>query len=148
MRAWLAQRKDGPPVLLTSGDGLGAFSGDYDLFAVTASPDGKAADLKGSKRIHSRALLAPNGSGIEAISSQWVVSYGMALRNSLTISSLEPDSAVLALQRELPTLTGTVVERQELPLPIPPGTGADTVMALYGSLLLLGIPPDALVSIV
>ena len=144
IRDWLIRQGSGPSVVLTRGTRLEAFSGAYDLFVVASADDDFAGgDVQG---IRSRALLTPcsAGAGALAIPSQWVVSYGMAVRDSLTVSSVEPDLAVLALQRELPTLAETVIERQELPLPIPPGMGAQGVMALYGSLLILGVPPEAL----
>jgi len=129
-------------VLLTRGAQPGAFSGVYDLF-VAVSP---VTEPAGTRDLRCRVLLTPGDSEGEAlpIPSKWVVSYGMAVRDSLTVSSLEPDFALLALRRELVTLDGTVLERQELPLPIPRGTGAQGVMALYGSLLILGVPPEEL----
>jgi len=135
-------------MVLTRGDTLDVFSGAYDLFLVGAGvtiEPGIDGSLKPAPRC--TALLTPGDSGIEALTipAQWVVSYGMAVRDSLTVSSLEPDRAVLALQRELPTLSGLVLEQQELPLPIPPGTGAAGVMALYGALLILNVPPERLV---
>ncbi|MCL2563474.1 MAG: hypothetical protein FWE08_05500 [Oscillospiraceae bacterium] len=134
----LAER-GGPSVTLIRGGHLHAFSGAYDLF-VAASPteEGGAA----SPALSCRALLTCAETPI--IPSQWVVDYGLSVRDSLTVSSLEPNHAVLALQRELVTLDGTVIEQQELPLPIPSGTSVQGVMALYGSLLILGVPPEEL----
>ena len=146
MRDWLIRRGAGPPAVLTREARLAAFSGVYDLFLVT-SAIGEPAERERPRDLRCRVLLAPSDGQRETleIPSQWVMSYGFAVRDSLTVSSLEPDQAVLALQRELVTLDGAVLERQELPLPIPPGIGAQGVMALYGSLLALGVAPEALV---
>ena len=142
VRDWLVRREDASSVVLTRGDCLGAFCGAYDLFVV-AFPDGTAIEDDSAAEVSCRVLLT----SAEAlrIPSEWVVDYGLSVRDSLTISSLEPDLAVLALQRELVPLDGAVIEQQELPLPIPPGTSAQAVMAFYGSLLILGVQPEELV---
>ena len=144
LRDRLLTPADRPQVTVTQGECLGSFSGEYDLFlvaSITETVDSPAQALR------CRVLLTPGGDGLGTtlkIPSKWVVSYGLSTRDSLTVSSLEPDLAVLALQRELVSLSGTVIEQQELPLPIPPGIGAQGVMALYGSLLILGVPPERL----
>ncbi len=74
------------------------------------------------------------------------VSYGLSKRCSLTLSSLEPRRPVLALQREIATLTGIVLERQELPLRLWCGMGPEPLLAAAGTLLLLGVPPEDLAS--
>lgn len=65
-------------------------------------------------------------------------------RDSLTISSREGDRLWAALQRELVTLGGQVVERQEFPLPLGPDGRAMSDLAVAGALLLLGVPPEEL----
>ena len=72
------------------------------------------------------------------------MSYGASPRDSLTISSREGDRLWAALQRELVTVGGQVVERQEFPLTLPPGTKELSALAAAGALLLLGVPPEAL----
>ena len=49
------------------------------------------------------------------------VSYGPGPRDTLTLSSREGNQLLLALQREVVTVQGQVVERQEFPLSIDPG---------------------------
>ena len=123
---------------------LAAFSGAYDLFIALAA-DGSSAPSPG---LRCRALLVPGDEQIEGvlrIPSQWVVSFGLSGKDSITLSSIEPDASVLALQRELVTLDGRVIERQEIPLPIPPATGAAGLMPMYGALLLMGVRPETLV---
>ena len=72
------------------------------------------------------------------------VSYGVSPRDSLTISSREGDILWAALQRELVTVDGRVVERQEFPLRLEPGAGELPSLAAAGALLLLGVPPEEL----
>ena len=86
----------------------------------------------------SQALVGPSCCQASA------VSYGSSPRDSLTISSREGDRLWAALQRELVTLGGQVVERQEFPLPLGPDGRAMSDLAVAGALLLLGVPPEEL----
>jgi len=134
---------DSPSVILTHGSNLADFSGTYDLFVAGSLADASPPPTS----LSCQALLLPGDSQIAAFSqipSKWVVSFGLSPKDSITVSSLTPDSALLALQRELVTLDGQVVEQQEIPIPMPRTTSAQGVMALYGSLLLLNIPPEQL----
>lgn len=72
------------------------------------------------------------------------VSYGPSPRDSLTISSREGDTLWAALQRELVTVDGRVVERQEFSLALGPGEEELSALAAAGALLLLGVPPEEL----
>lgn len=71
-----------------------------------------------------RTVLLPGGAGplARALRTGQAVSYGTSPRDTLTFSSLEGDRICLALQRELVTLQGTVVEQQEMVLPFPAGS--------------------------
>ena len=93
-----------------------------------------------------RTVLLPGGmrdrtSPLRAASA---VSYGASPRDSLTLSSREGDTLWAALQRELVTVDGQVVERQEFPLRLDPGAGELPCLAAAGALLLLGVPPEEL----
>ena len=68
------------------------------------------------------------------------MSYGTSPRDTLTLSSLEGGQICLALQRELVTLTGQVVEQQELVLPFPRDAAPLPFLATAGALLLLDLP--------
>ena len=72
------------------------------------------------------------------------MSYGTSPRDTLTFSSLEGDRLCLAVQRELVTLGGAVVEQQELVLPFSTGASPLPFLAAAGTLLLLGVPPEEL----
>jgi hypothetical protein len=50
----------------------------------------------------------------------------------------------VALQREVVTVEGLVVERQEFSVPLAPGEAALSALAVAGALLLLGVPPGEL----
>ncbi|MCC8121506.1 MAG: hypothetical protein LIO42_05945, partial [Oscillospiraceae bacterium] len=58
-------------------------------------------------------------------------------RDTITLSSLEQGRISLAVQRELVTVEGGVVERQELVLPFPQGVSPELFMAKAGAFLLL-----------
>lgn len=92
-----------------------------------------------------RTVLLPGEAGERGcLRAASAVSYGASPRDSLTISSREREQVWAALQRELVTVDGHVVERQEFPLPLRPGEEELSVLAAAGALLLLGVPPEAL----
>ena len=91
-----------------------------------------------------RTVLLPGGMGGVSPQAASAVSYGVSPRDSLTISSRERDTLWAALQRELVTVDGRVVERQEFPLRLEPGEEELPVLAAAGALLLLGITPEEL----
>ena len=90
------------------------------------------------------ALLPGEAEERGALRAASAVSYGTSPRDSLTISSREGSRMWAALQRELVTVDGHVVERQEFPLTLRPGTQELSVLAAAGALLLLGVPPEGL----
>ena len=65
-------------------------------------------------------------------------------RDSLTISSRERDTLWAALQRELVTVDGRVVEQQEFPVSLGQGEEELSALAAAGALILLGVPPEKL----
>ena len=90
-----------------------------------------------------RTVLLPGEAGERtAIRAASAVSYGSSPRDSLTISSREEDRLWAALQREVVTVDGLVVERQEFPLPPVPEGETLPALAAAGALLLLGVPPE------
>lgn len=113
-----------------------------DLLAVSPQATGWA----GAGAIHCAMALLPGTAGPLArrLGGGCVVSYGTSHRDTLTFSSLEGNHIGLAIQRELVTLEGCVVERQELPLPLPSGWDPQLLLAAAGVLLLAGLSPEAL----
>lgn len=91
-----------------------------------------------------RTALLPGGMAGVPPKAASAVSYGVSPRDSLTISSREGNTLWAALQRELVTVDGRVVERQEFPLTLEPGEEELPVLAAAGALLLLGVPPEKL----
>ena len=142
VRDRLVKHTGGDALVFTRGEEISAFSGTYDLFLVAGGKtEGKTPPLQ------TKILLLPDKAPPEivaGISSGWVVSYGLSGKDSITLSSLEPGFAVLTLQRELVTLAETVVEQQEIPLSVPRDLDAQEIMAIYGSLLVLGEKPETL----
>lgn len=72
------------------------------------------------------------------------VSYGPGPRDTLTLSSREGNHLWLALQREVVTVQGQVVERQEFPFRCAADQPTQAALAVAGALLLLGVRPDHL----
>ena len=89
-------------------------------------------------------LLLPGTAGPLAARFQTgcAVSYGSAARDSITISSIEGERLAVAVQRELPTVHGGAVEEQELVLPARHTWSPLPALAVIGTLLLLGVPPE------
>ena len=81
-----------------------------------------------------------------ALQAASAVSYGSGPRNTLTLSSRTGDRLWMALQRELVTVQGQVVERQEFTWRLSPGSSPQAALAVAGALLLLGISPEQLSS--
>lgn len=113
-----------------------------DLLAVGPVAKGWA----GAGAIRCPMVLLPGTAGplARCLRAGCVVSYGTDHRDTLTFSSLEGAQIGLAVQRELVTLEGCVVERQELPLPLPEGFSPQLLLAAAGVLLLTGVPPETL----
>lgn len=121
---------------------------------LVLGPDGNALSgtclgdgprLGGGLRPPCRILLAPGGSALPDLSVPSVVSYGPSRRDTLTVSSLRDGGMVLALQREVVTLTGRRMERQELALPV--RRELMLTLAWAGTLLLAGAEPEALAAL-
>ncbi|MDF2839014.1 MAG: hypothetical protein K0S60_717 [Evtepia sp.] len=93
-----------------------------------------------------RLLLLPGTEAalISRCEASCAMSYGVSSKDSLTVSSLEADQVSIAVQRELVTITGGTVERQELILPVRGGLKPQPLLALVGLLLVLGVPPEQL----
>lgn len=116
--------------------------GALDLLVVSPGALGWA----GAGAVDCRTVLLPGSAGplARALRTGQAVSYGTSPKDTLTFSSLEGDKICLALQRELVTLGGTVVEQQELVLPFPPELSPLPFLAAAGTLLLLGTAPERL----
>lgn len=108
-----------------------------DLLVVSPRATGWA----GAASVSCRMVLLPGSAGPMArdMRVESAVSYGPGPKDTITLSSLEGDKICLAVQRELVTVEGSVVERQELVLPYPAGQETpELFMAQVGALLLLG----------
>ena len=130
-----------PPVL-EAGAHPADFSGELDLLVI--SPE--AVGWAGAGQIHAGTVLLSGAAGplARVLRTERAVSYGTSARDTLTLSSLEGDQICVALQRELVTVTGRVLERQELVLPFPTGRDPLPWLAVTGTLLLLDVPPAEL----
>lgn len=114
---------------------------------IVLSP-GWAAQPEPAEAAPGSILLLPGSAGalLEQFRPRCAVSYGSGGRDSLTISSIEGERLSIAVQRELPTLYGGVVEQQELVLPARHDWSPLPALAVVGGLLLLGAAPDQLMA--
>lgn len=88
--------------------------------------------------------MVPDGLSPGAFSAAYIVSYGPSRKDTLTISSTEGQETVLALQREIVTLSGALLEPQEIPFRGSGQLSSLEQVALAGILLALGVPPENL----
>ncbi len=111
-------------------------AGPLDLLCISPAATGWA----GLGAVDCRMLLLPGSAGplARGLRCACAVSYGTSPKDTLTFSSLEGDQICVALQRELVTLDGGVVEQQEFVLPFPPESDPMAYLAAAGVLLLLG----------
>ena len=113
-----------------------AFSeGFFDLLLIAPSASGWA----GAGAIRCRVALLP-GLAVpltRVLKADSAVSYGGSAKDTLTISSLEGAQICVALQREVLTLPGATLERQEFVLPFPLGEDPNRFLGLTGARLLL-----------
>lgn len=108
-----------------------------------------ATGWAGAGVIQTGTVLIPGGLGPLARSfhTRCAVSYGTSPKDSLTLSSLEGPQICIAVQRELVTVDGAVVEQQELVMPFPQGLSPQPWLAAVGALLLLGVPPEVMAKV-
>lgn len=66
------------------------------------------------------------------------VSCGLGYGDDLTLSSIGADSAMLALQADIPALNGALLEPQEIPITLEAPAEPEAVLAAAGAMLLLG----------
>lgn len=128
-------------IRLVSGRHPAEFAGEaVDLLCIGPDSDGWA----GVRSAECDVILLPGAAGplARGMRCRSAVSYGTSPRDTLTFSSLEGDKICLALQRELVSLAGHVVERQEFVVPFPLGEDPMTFLAAAGVLLLLGAKPE------
>ena len=93
--------------------------------------------------IHCKILLAPGQIAPEVlanIQADWIVSFGLSARDTITFSSLEETRAQLAVLREIVTLRENLIEPQEIPVTLTRAFTPEQSLAFYGALLLLDKP--------
>ena len=117
--------------------------GALDLLVVSPRATGWA----GAGSVNCRLVLLPGSAAPMArgMRVEGAVSYGTGSKNTITLSSLGESTICLAIQRELVTVMGGIVERQELVLPYPAGQETpELFLARIGALLLMGADPMSL----
>ena len=130
--------------LARHGRSLGGLSVPNHPALLIVSP--RAAAREGGVSGTCRMVLLPGDSLLSGwdLQTASAVSYGAGPKNTLTLSSREGAKLWMALQRELVTVQGQVVDRQEFPWTLEHENPPQTALAVAGALLLLGIPPEQL----
>ena len=109
--------------------------GLFDLLVIAPTASGWA----GINRVECKTALLP-GSFLpltRGLKVKSAVSYGIAHRNTVTLSSLEPQQIGVALQRKITAMDGTLLEEQEFLLPLPLDADPTWFLCLTGARLLL-----------
>ena len=88
-----------------------------------------------------RTLLLPEGAPVPC-GTQQLISYGLSAKNSITLSSMEPQQELLCVQRALLRPDGSWVEPCDRPLAFPQLSTMQR-LGLTGLLLLLEVSPEA-----
>ena len=78
------------------------------------------------------------------VTAKQTVTYGLGAQNTITLSSRSDAHCLLTLQRDIVTLDGRRLERQEILLP--PVSRPEAALAAAGALLVAGCPPEELYS--
>ena len=103
---------------------------------VVVSP-GFARNADMCETLRCETLLTPDGLFYSPPGAKSVVTYGMSPRSPFTLSSVGEERCILAIQRDVVTSSGKVVEEQELD--VSPSGGTDTTLAAAGGRILLGL---------
>lgn len=137
--------------VLERGEGLAAaLRGPFGVpVALTQKPKLLVVSPRASKdglevELHCGTVLLPGDAGglLNRICAQGAVSYGLSCRDSITLSSRKQDRIWVAVQRELVRMDGTVLERQEISVPLSSKLGVMETLAVTGAALLLGSRPE------
>jgi hypothetical protein len=116
-----------------SADELSGLTSDI----LVLSPGAARKGTKTNQTVSCGILLLPGDTDADFAEAECIVTYGMSAKNTITLSSIGEESCILALQRELITVHGDVLERQEIM--INGGLKPDALLAVAGALLLLGL---------
>jgi len=98
------------------------------------------------KRQKCRILLIPDTAAklLRFYEAESVVSYGLSDKSTITHSSISDFETVISIQRELPTIDGELLERQEIALRRPENLAVEKFLALVGAFLITGVKPEEL----
>ncbi len=78
------------------------------------------------------------------LSAQSVVSYGMGQRDTITVSSIDDHMIMLTLQREIATLKGEMVDRQDFAVDRQPEISTEAHLIASAACIIAGIPTGEL----
>lgn len=114
-------------------------AGVYECDLAIISPELAALETLSGAQISCGILLLPDGASAGYATCGCLVTYGLSARSTITLSAIGEDSRVVAILRELVTVHGDVLDRQEIC--ISDSSEPDAALALTGAALLLGYRP-------
>ena len=124
------------PVLINCALSTSELCGTCPELLVVA-PDFAVSESHALPRVKCGILLLAGGANAAIFDTSCIVTYGMSPKNTLTVSSISGARLVISLQREVATVEGVVLERQEL---VVEGHGsAECRLAAAGAVLLSGL---------
>ena len=132
------------PLFITRGKNFAMLGGMAPEILIL-SPGYAEKTKPDSRPVKCRVLLTPGSAADEKIEAACAVGYGMSGCNSITLSSIKEDECILTLQRDILTLGGCVLERQDIAVRKDKATDPEELMAAAAALLILGIPPEKIV---
>lgn len=112
--------------------------------ALLVSPE-KAVEFSYTENeyIFCKALITPETAShtiYKHMRFDYVVSYGLSQRSTITYSSLGRENSIISLQRKIATLSDRILESQELPVKITEKLEPISALAVYSALLMLDFP--------
>lgn len=113
----------------------------HELIVISEKAE---ADFKLRGTAKCRTLLIPDIYEKNCIDAENIIRYGMSSHDTLTFSSIGSKECVLSIQKEISSSSGKIIERQDFPIKRKLGMSNDTFLALLGTLLILGVPPELL----
>lgn len=90
----------------------------------------------------SLAIIPDTMHPIQLQKSEHVITYGLCQKNTVTVSSLVQKDLVIAIQREIPTLAGEMVDAQEFHVKLSQFGDINDALAIVSTLLVSGVSPE------
>lgn len=149
-----ALTESGFPVFFCEGKAIAIPNDDAKTVAIVVSSEPYDSNLRFDLCVYEPNFCRSTGTFSTALAiipdscsprqfknAESVITYGLCRKNTVTVSSLIGQDLVISVQREIPTLTGSIVDAQEFHVLLPEVDDVDDVLAVVSTLLALGVDP-------